>query len=120
MTNPQENPPILLTAEAILKADDITRERVDVPEWGGSVYVRGLTARQKDRIELGHMNKEIKDYRATVAAYSICDDKGNALFSVHDIAKLADKSGAALERVFETAMRLSRITETDVAAIEGN
>ncbi len=34
----------ILSKEAILSADDLPREIVSVPEWGGQVYVRTMTA----------------------------------------------------------------------------
>ena len=41
----------MLTKEAILAADDLPREKVDVPEWGGEVYVRALTGAQMQPVE---------------------------------------------------------------------
>ena len=41
----------VLTREQILKADDMTTERVPVPEWGGEVLVKSLTGRQRDEFE---------------------------------------------------------------------
>ena len=38
----------MLDRNAILGADDLGREVVDVPEWAGSVQVRGLTAAERD------------------------------------------------------------------------
>ena len=38
----------LLTREAILARDDEQSETVEVPEWDGSVRVRGLTGRERD------------------------------------------------------------------------
>lgn len=35
----------LLTAEAILEADDLETRKVEVPEWGGHVIVRALSRR---------------------------------------------------------------------------
>jgi len=41
----------LLTRDQILQAQDIARETVSVPEWGGSVLVRGLTGQERDAYE---------------------------------------------------------------------
>jgi len=40
-----------LTKEQILGASDIEIEKVDVSEWGGFVYVKGMTAKQRDDFE---------------------------------------------------------------------
>ena len=41
----------ILSRDAILAADDLPRETVEVPEWGGAVVVQGLTSRQRDLFE---------------------------------------------------------------------
>jgi len=47
--NPSENrdllvPEKILTAEDILAADDLTTKKIHVPEWGGTVIIRTLSA----------------------------------------------------------------------------
>ena len=37
--------------EQILKADDLPKEKVNVPEWNVDVYVRALTAAERDGYE---------------------------------------------------------------------
>ena len=46
----------MLNRDAILKAQDLKREIVDVPEWGGEVYVRGFTALEKEEVEIRSMS----------------------------------------------------------------
>ena len=41
----------ILTKEAILAADDLPRETVLVPEWGGDVYVRTMSGTDRDAFE---------------------------------------------------------------------
>ena len=38
----------LLSKSAILCANDLQTEDVDVPEWGGTVRVRSFTGRERD------------------------------------------------------------------------
>ena len=40
---------MILNREQILAANDVKTRIVDVPEWGGSVIVRGLTSLERDR-----------------------------------------------------------------------
>ena len=108
----------LLTKDQILSADDIKTQEVEVPEWGGSVNVRGMTAIQRDNFELSHMNGKLKNYRATVAARTICDENGVPLFSELEILKLAQKSSVALSRVYDIAMKLCGITSEDAEELE--
>ena len=41
----------ILSKADILRADDIKTIEVAVPEWGGSVLLRGLTGRERDLFE---------------------------------------------------------------------
>ena len=41
----------LLSRDEILAASDLTKELVEVPEWGGSVYVRAMTGTERDSYE---------------------------------------------------------------------
>ncbi len=41
----------ILTKEAILAADDLPRETVLMPEWGGDVYVRTMSGTDRDAFE---------------------------------------------------------------------
>ena len=42
---------MLLTKESILSVQDLPRELVEVAKWGGSVWVRGMTAGERDMFE---------------------------------------------------------------------
>ena len=114
-----------LSKEDILKAEDLGTEEVDVPEWGGSVLVRGMTGRERDAFEVSLMQtrpdgKRVMDprnVRAKVVARCVVDDDGKLLFSDADVAALGDKSGAAVDRVYAVAARLSGISDEDQEAM---
>jgi len=115
-----------LTRENILQVKDITTELVEVPEWGGSVYVRGMTGTERDTFEASIVklkgkgqSVDMSNIRAKLAAKSICDESGNLLFTDADIKELGKKSAGALQRVFEVAQRLSGIGDEDVAELAG-
>jgi hypothetical protein len=107
-----------LDRDSILKQSDLVKQIVKVPEWGGEVWVRGMTAKERDDFEASIITRRgstqvvnMKNVRAKLAAYSICDEDGNLLFSEKDIDELAQKSATALQRIFEVAQVLSGITE---------
>jgi len=111
----------VLSREDILGADDIVMELVQVPEWGGDVYVKGMTGAERDNWEAGIVKttgKEttvnMQNVRAKLCAVSICDADGKKLFTPSDIKDLSKKSAAALQRVFKVAQRLSGLTDDDV------
>jgi len=112
-----------LSREDILNVKDISIEEVEVPEWGGSIYVKSMTGTERDAFEAsivransrsGKANVNMENIRAKIAANTICDENGELLFTKHDITVLGNKSASALQRVFEVAQRLSGITEEAV------
>lgn len=120
----------ILTRADILGADDLPRERVDVPEWGGSVYVRTMTGAERDQFEAAMYEVQgagyaasrdyLINFRAKFAALCIVDENGNRLFSDDDVVVLGQKSVAALQRVLTVAQRLNALTEADVEALRKN
>ena len=112
----------LLSKEAILAAQDVVTEIVEVPEWGGSVRVRGLTGAERDAFEgetIQRNGRDVKtntrNLRARLVVLSVVDDAGARLFAFHDIEALGEKSARALDRIFAVAMRLSGLRDEDVA-----
>ncbi len=110
----------ILGKKEILKASDLKIELVAMPEWGGSIYVRGMNGAERDRFEQEWMDNKLKTKspRAFLCALCICDEAGKGLFTEQDVAELSDKDGVALARVFDVAMRLSGLS--GVEEIEKN
>ncbi len=110
-----------LTRDEILDIQDIVIEEVDVTEWGGSVYVKGMTGAERDKFEVSivktrgkQASVNMQNIRAKLAAQSICDKDGKRLFTMKDVNALGEKSAAALQRVFNVAQRLSGISDDDL------
>lgn len=101
--------------------DNIEREIVNVPEWGGKVLVRGLTASERDQYEESLIVTKGKDRglnmqhaRAKLAQIACIDEAGNRLFTAEDIPALGRKSSKALDRVTKAAQRLSGIGDDEL------
>lgn len=116
-----------LTREQILECVDLQYEDVAVPEWGGTVRVRGLTGAERDAFESSFVQQQgtkttfdMQNMRAKLVAMAVVDENGERLFSDRDVAALGRKSGAALQRVFEVAQRLSGLTDEDIDELEKN
>ena len=114
-----------LTRDAILAVQDTKTEEVSVPEWGGSVLVRGMTGRERDDFEgsmivqaAGQTARDLRNTRAKLVAKCVIGDDGRRLFTDDDVTALGEKSAAALVRVFEVASRLSGLSDEDVAERE--
>ncbi|WP_306186976.1 hypothetical protein [Streptomyces sp. MK5] len=112
-----------LSAEQILDADDLPWEDVDVPEWGGTVRVRGMSGTDRDKFEAAMLSKDMQSvskdtalerYRARLAAACLVDENGRRMFrSDAEIKRLGEKSAQALQRVVDVASRLSGLTQED-------
>lgn len=109
-----------LDRNAILRASDIPRERVDVSEWGGDVLVRGLTGTERDAFEQRCNETSYANVRATLLVFSLVDEGGRRLFSIEDVNALGAKSAAPLDRLFDVARRLSGIGQREVKELVGN
>ena len=111
----------LLSRDTILGADRRT-EDVDVPEWGGTVRVRGLSGTERDAYEAtivrvrgdGSQEFTLANARARLVALTACDENGERIFTDKDVTALGKKSATALERVYDVARRVSGLATEDV------
>lgn len=117
----------LLTRDAILQAQDLPKELVSVPEWGGEIYVRALTGAERDAFEQSIVEQKgkstkmnLQNMRAKLVALTVVDEGGNRLFTDADAKLLGKKSALALNRVFEVAQKLSGLTPEDVDELTKN
>jgi hypothetical protein len=105
---------IMLTRQQIIDANDIETEKVNVPEWNGEVFVRGLMQIEKDKWTLSMMLQgevSIDGATAKLCALCIVDENNQLLFTLDDIEILQTKSAAAIDRVFQVAQRLSGMVQ---------
>jgi hypothetical protein len=117
-----------LTREQILAATDVAIERLEVPEWGGVVYLKALTARERDAYEIsclktnrqGKREFDGRNVRAKLASLTLVDESGARLFSEEDMNALGRKSAKALDRIFDKATDMNGLSERDREALEGN
>lgn len=120
-----------LDKTAILSHTTIQKELVEVPEWGGEVWVKELTGKERDsyeaeifQIKSNGRKTETKFMRANIRArllvLSIVNDDGVRLFEDYELESLGNLGALALDRLFTVAQRLSGFTEKDVEELEGN
>jgi len=110
-----------LTAAEILAAEDIIEELVEVPEWKGTVRVRGLTGRERDAFEASLLDQRgrssktnLQNARTKLVVLAVRNADGSRMFTEAQISELAAKSAVALNRVFTKARDLAGMTEEDV------
>jgi hypothetical protein len=114
-----------LSGADIFEVNDTIVERVEVPEWGGHVFVRNLTGRQKEKYiesirEIKGRGKKqtveviLEKSSAKLAAMVLCNEDGTLLFpdgSTEVVDRLADKSAKALSRVVDAGARLNGLAD---------
>jgi len=90
----------MLRREDILGAKDITVEAIEIPEWGGQVYVKAMNGLEREAFDEVIYRKKTH-LLATLAQSTIVDEAGSRVFSPEDIPALAAKSSYALERIWD-------------------
>ena len=117
----------LLSKTAILAAQDLQTEDVEVPEWGGAVRVRSFTGRERDAFEASMVRGDGRDrrvdltnMRARLVGLTVIDESGQRLFTDEEADLLGAKSGAALDRVFAIAQKLNGLSGADVEELSKN
>ncbi len=113
MTARNGSAPRLLSRQDILSAQDIVRETVEVPEWGGSVIVQAMDVRRRVVYSEFMFSADGERKRPSLmgdpALVALCcvDEDGEPLFTLSEVEELASKSPIAVRRVAEVAVRLS-------------
>lgn len=118
---------MLLTKDLILKAQDSKVEKVDVPEWGGHLFVGTMSGTERDAFEAETYvtkGKNIEfnrhNFRARLLVRTICDEKGETLFTLKDIDALGKKSAKALDRCFAVSQKINGLSAEDVEELVKN
>lgn len=118
-----------LNINDILNAQDTQEEKIEVPEWGGYVIIRGLTGEAKDAYEQslfvkdpeGKFKQSLDNVRAKLISACVIGPDGHRMFtSESQIKALGSKSAKALDKIFEACQRLNAISEKDIEELEGN
>lgn len=113
-----------LSRDQILAVQDRKLIEVEVPEWGGSVYLRTNSLREwEEAVQAGRINDEKIDgvrFAAAVLSASICDEKGTRIFSPDDVSVLEGKSRVVIQRLFEKAQQINGFGEKAEKELEGN
>jgi hypothetical protein len=105
---------------AILNANDIEEETVEVKEWGVKILVRGLTGEERSAMmnECIDMKTRTMDmsklYTSLVIACSFDPESKEKIFTSADAGPLNKKSGKALEVIAKKASLLSGMNDDDI------
>jgi hypothetical protein len=115
-----------LTKQQILSTSPRLKE-VEVPEWGGSVFIRPLTIHEQAKLadlgtkyEKNSVVDRMKNCTLRLVQWSVCDDQGNPLFETADLEPLMNKAASAFLRLQDAILALSGLTEESRKELEKN
>lgn len=106
-----------LSRDAILDSQDRKKEQVQVPEWGGSLWLWELSAKEYvefyDEVSRRQKSGAKDPYGAVLVYYSARDDEGQRLFTdPADIDRLSEKNALVMTRLSDIAVRINGLGET--------
>lgn len=112
----------MINKQDIFAVDDRPMQPVDVPEWGGGIFVRAMSGLERDTYEGGllerrglPMREKLKNTRAELVVLCVVDEDGNRLFSDEDIDPVSGKNAEVLTRI---AMAASKLNKLDGASVD--
>jgi hypothetical protein len=88
----------MLTKEQILSITDKAVKEIEVPEWGGTVFIKGMTFEDHDYFDT---LKDDKYQNQKLLIHVVCDGDGHPLFTEEDIPALKKKSIQAFKRIIK-------------------
>ena len=116
----------ILSRIEILEANDLQREKIEVPDWGGSVYIQTINGFERDAFESRCIaarkngSLDTKLLKAQLVILSLFDEDGKRIFNENDINDLNRKSSKVIDDLFTVAQRISGLSDDDVDELQGN
>lgn len=111
----------MLSRESILAAKDFDYKDVEVPEWGGTVRLRGLSAAERDNFEATlAQTQDLSNLRSRLVVLALIDEEGNRLFKDSEAKALGEKNALVVMRLFELVRELSGMSDEDLQEAQGN
>jgi hypothetical protein len=115
-----------LSRDDILSAAIKTAE-VDVPEWGGKVKVRELSAHEVTTLGIGMVTddgsidrSQVPDMMTQAVVLGAIDENGERLFSEQDIELLKRKSFDPIQRIARAVLDMSGVSKSGRASDDGD
>ena len=115
----------LLTKEQINEIDDRPTLEVEIPEWGGSVLIRTLSAAQVDDFGASMLDKngnatKLQNLHARFAALVLVNEDRSPMYTEQQTAQLGNKSAKSLTRVWDAGRKFNKMDAGDVESAEEN
>lgn len=121
----------VIPRDELLKKQQLAVEWVPLDEEGGGVFVKEMSARERDAWEASMLEEHetdegtteyktgFTDFRAKLAVRTCVDDNGSYLFDEDDAEELSKNMGAKrMEMIVNVAQRLNKISKKDRENLE--
>jgi hypothetical protein len=109
---------------AILSSTTKKIHKVEVPEWGTAVFMRTMTAGERDAWELAWLDKQgkggVANFRSVFLVKCLCDENGTRLFADNEVEQLAAQDSKVINRLFEIAREQNGLTSDQVDELAKN
>jgi hypothetical protein len=110
-----------ITRETLLKPLPVDIEEVSIPEMGGSVWIKGMTVRERNMFERQfqsqkgeRLQKRMSEIRQRMLVACVCNKKGEPLLTKHDIEEIGKQRADIVERLVTVAQRVCGWSDADV------
>jgi len=98
--------------------------RVDIPHWNSYVFVRSLTAKERDDFDVANSEAQAKGQLSNITArYAVlcaCGPDGKPVFDPDDARQLGDQDGLAVEIIAAAAKTHNSAGQAGADAAEKN
>jgi hypothetical protein len=97
----------VLSADDILGTKDLAPVPYDIPEWGGKVYIRQLSAAEGR--ELGDLieGPQKKGTTVKIVLFGLCDASGKRIFQDHQTKAMEGKCMKVINRVSTEILKVN-------------
>ncbi len=110
----------LTNAQEIIAAEDFRFAEVDVPEWGGTVRIRSLSAKQRDTLARKIKSDGEAEASEMMVVMCVVDENGQRVFEFKDIERLKAKSTIPIARIVRALGELTTAYEKSAEKFEEN
>lgn len=107
-------------ADKALKADDISRTKVVIPEWKNATYwvVSMNVGEREEFIEAyGDCKNRLREL---LIIFTVQTEDGRQVFKVEQVEDLRKKNAVAIERLFSVSNDLNKLTDDKMQDIAKN
>lgn len=116
-----------LTAETIFSVQDIKRERLDIEEWGGYIWIHSLSSASHEKLVQSCMRGagasktfDMIGYQSKLAVLCARDDDGARIFGDEHVDRLGAKASGPISRIATKAQELSGFGPGAIEKAKGN